>query len=73
MNDSRDERLSRIVRSVIEPIGKRELQRDLWNQVVHKLPKPAISVSVFDWGLAALAVILSLLAPEAFLGLLANL
>lgn len=73
MNDSRDERFNRIVRSAIEPIGERELQEDLWNRVVYKLPKPAISVPVFDWVLAALVVILSFLAPEIFFGLLANL
>ena len=73
MNDSSEEQFSGIVRSAIEPIGEREPQRDLWNQVVRKLPKPGISVPVFDWVLVALAVILSFLVPEAFLGLLVHL
>lgn len=73
MNSSDEQQFGRIIKSAIEPIGERELQKDLWNQVVHKLPKPGISVSVFDWVLAAFAVILSFLVPEAFLGLLAHL
>ncbi len=73
MNDSRDEQFSRIVKNAIVPVGERELQKDLWHQLQIKLPQPGISVSVFDWILTALAVVLSLLVPEAFLGLLANL
>jgi len=73
MNDSRDEQFSRIIKNAIEPVGDRALQKDLWHQLQIKLPQPGISVSVFDWVLTALAVILSFLVPEAFLGLLANL
>jgi hypothetical protein len=73
MNENRDEQFSKIIKNAIEPIGERELKKDLWHQTQIKLPKPGISVSVFDLVLAALAVILSFLVPEAFLGLLAHL
>lgn len=73
MNDSHDEQFIRILKNTIEPIGERELQKDLWYQLQIKLPQPGVSVSVFDWVLTALAVILSVLVPEAFFGLLANL
>lgn len=73
MNESGNDKFSNIIRTAIEPIGVRELKKDLWHQTQIKLPKPGISVSVFDWILAALAAILSFLVPEAFLGLLAHL
>ena len=73
MNDSSDAQLSKIVKNAIVPIGERELQKDLWRQMQIKLPQPGISVSAFDWVLAALAAILSFLVPEAFLSLLAHL
>ena len=73
MSDSDDKQLGKIIKNAIAPIGERELQKDLWHRVQKKLPQPGISISVFDWVFAALAVILSFLAPEAFLGLLAHL
>ncbi len=73
MNESRDEKFGKIIKNAIEPIGERELQRDLWHQLKVKLPKPGISVSVLDWVLAALALMLSFFVPEAFLNLLAHL
>lgn len=73
MNHNRDEQFSKIIKTAIKPIGKREFQKDLWHQVEAKLPQPGISVSVFDWVLAALAALLVLLLPEAFFGLLAHL
>ena len=73
MNDSRDKQFCEIVKKAIKPMGARELQKDLWNQLRIKLPQPGIYVPVFDWFLAALAVILSFLVPESFLGLLAHL
>lgn len=73
MNESRDEQFSKMIKNAIEPIGVRELKKDLWHQTQVKLSQARISVSVFDWILAALALILSFLVPEAFLSLLANL
>ncbi|MGB7201967.1 MAG: hypothetical protein WBD16_06825 [Pyrinomonadaceae bacterium] len=73
MNESHNEQFSKIIRTAIEPIGERELKQDLWHQTQIKLPQTGISVSVFDWALAVLVVILSFLVPEAFFGLLAHL
>lgn len=73
MNESHNEQFSKIIRTAIEPIGEREPKQDLWHQTQIKLPQTGISVSVFDWALAVLVVILSFLVPEAFFGLLAHL
>lgn len=73
MNTSHDEQLNKIIRTAIKPIGEQELQKNLWHQTQIKLPQAGISVSVFDWVLAVLVVILSFLVPEAVLGLLAHL
>ncbi len=73
MNESRNEHFSKMIRTAIEPIGVQELKKDLWHQAQVKLPQAGISVSVFDWVLATLVVILSFFVPEAFLVLLAHL
>lgn len=73
MNDSCDKELNRILKKAIEPIGRQELQKDLWQQMLIKLPQPGISVPAFDWVLAAIVLILSFLMPEAYLNLLAHL
>jgi hypothetical protein len=73
MNENPDEQFRKIIKNAIEPIGERQLQKDLWRQARVKFPQPGITVSVFDWTLAALAVILSFLVPEAFISLLAHL
>jgi hypothetical protein len=73
MNDSRDEQFSKLIRQAIKPVKEQELQRDLWPQMLRKIPDSGISVPWFDWVLAALVVIACLFIPESIFGWLLHL
>lgn len=73
MKGNQDDDIARILRNAITPVGNRETVGDLWPGMQKRMPHHGVSVSIFDWALAALALVLTALSPEAIFGLLAHL
>lgn len=73
MKQMNDEQFGKFLRDAIGPVGDRELSTDLWPRMLRKMDETRPRFSWFDWVLAALAVLVCLLVPEAIPGLLYNL
>lgn len=73
MNNSCDKQLSKLLRKAIEPVRDPKLPKEMWTKTLLKLHKPGISVSLFDWVLAVIVLILCILVPETVIGLFYNL
>ena len=73
MNITDDEQIRKLLKNTIAPVREKDLDRDLWPQIVRKLHEPQIQLPWFDWVLVAIVVILCLSIPEAVPGLLYNL
>jgi hypothetical protein len=70
MNEQIDSRIGELVRTAMARVTNGELKRDLWPEMSRKLREPTIRPSWFDWGLAAMLVLLLFVFPEAIPGLL---
>jgi hypothetical protein len=73
MNQLDDKQFKELIKAAIGPMGEQGPARDLWPAMLRKLDEPRIRFSWFDWVLAALAVLLCILVPEALPGLLYHL
>jgi hypothetical protein len=73
MNDLKDENFVKVVKDAFASPCEHELDRDLWPQMRDKLHGSSIRVPWFDWVLAAVTILLGLLVPEVFAGVLFNL
>lgn len=63
MNNKEDEKLQKLLRHAMPPI-ERELDRDLWPQMLRRLEQRTSAVPWFDWALVALLVVALLLSPR---------
>lgn len=68
-----DEQFGKYIKDAIGPVGDAELSRDLWPHMLRKLDSSRPRFSWFDWALAAVALVLCLIVPEAIPGFLYNL
>jgi hypothetical protein len=59
-----DERIEKILREAIPPLGRNALQRDLWPQMRQRLEVRSFTVSWFDWSLIAACLIWLVVFPE---------
>ncbi|HXZ33405.1 MAG TPA: hypothetical protein VEH30_14085 [Terriglobales bacterium] len=64
MKNKQDENFRKSLQQAMPPL-QRELQRDLWPQMLRRLEQRAPSVPWFDWALAVLLVLGLLLSPNA--------
>jgi hypothetical protein len=65
MNEAHNEKIRELFSKAIPPVADRELQRDLWPQMLRRLDERSLKVPWFDWALAALLAALILFSPEA--------
>jgi hypothetical protein len=63
MNNKEDEKIQKLLKQAMPPI-KRELERDLWPQMLRRLEQRATAVPWFDWALLALLALGFLFAPS---------
>jgi hypothetical protein len=73
MNNSDDERLIRLLNSVIVPVTDTELKHDLWPQLLYRLQRESLAMPWFDWALATVVPVWLLCFPSAISGLLYHL
>jgi hypothetical protein len=73
MSEANNERIRELLRKAIPPVADRELGRDLWPQMLHRLEERPARVPWFDWALMALLAIWFSFAPEAISVLLYHL
>ncbi len=64
MNERDDEKLRELLRKALGPVGERELQRDLWPEILRKLDERALRVVWFEWALIVLLAVWLILFPE---------
>jgi hypothetical protein len=65
MSDANKEKIRELLRKAIRPVADRELQRDLWPQMLRRLAEGPARVPWFDWALLAVLVIWLVFSPEA--------
>jgi len=63
MNE-RDGALQDLVKRAAGGPADRELKRDLWPEMLHRLEEPAMRVPWWDWALAAALLLCLLLLPQ---------
>jgi hypothetical protein len=73
MNKQEEERLIRLLKGVVRPVGDTQLPRDLWPQMLRRLNQGQLRVPWFDWALAGLVALLLLLFPGVIPGVLYHL
>lgn len=74
MNDFDEERLRKLLRDAIAPVGEQEPRFDLWPKVRTRMQQGrSIQIPWFDWVLAAVVLIVCLLIPETVGSLLLHL
>lgn len=65
MSEANNEKIRELLRKAIPPVADRELQRDLWPQMLQRLAERPGQVPWFDWGLLAVLAIWFFFSPEA--------
>ena len=65
-----DRELQRALQASFAIKGQEELQRDLWPQLLRRMDEGAVTVSRFDWVLAALLLLGLILFPQGIPALL---
>ena len=75
MNNSDDEKLRRLLKSVIVPVIDTELKHDLWPQLLCRLQRESLALGTtwFDWVLATGVPVWLLCFPSTISGLLYHL
>ena len=73
MKHLNDEQFGKFIKDAFPPVTDVEPPTDLWPRMLRKLDDSRPRFSWFDWALAALALLLCLIVPEAIPGLLYNL
>ena len=68
-----DDRIRHWIASAIKPIEDPELKRDLWPEMLRRLDRQPMKVSVLDWALIAAALVWIALFPQGALMLLYHL
>jgi len=64
MNNNEEEKIGALLKQAMPPM-KRELNRDLWPEMLSRLQQRASPVPWFDWALVALLVLAILISPHA--------
>jgi hypothetical protein len=75
-NEENNKEMKKLLKQAIAPAQDTVLRRDLWPQVLRKLeeqPAPVVSVSWFDWALAAILSAILVLFPGSIPALLYHL
>jgi hypothetical protein len=70
MKNLNDEQFGKFIKDVIGPVNDTGPSADLWPRMLGKLADSGSRFSWFDWVLAALAVALCIIVPDAIPGLL---
>lgn len=63
MNNKQDEKIQTLLKQAMPPTD-RELNRDLWPQMLRRLEQRTSAVPWFDWALVALLVVGLLVSPH---------
>jgi hypothetical protein len=63
MNNQEDKEIKTLLNEAMPPTS-RELNRDLWPQMLRRLEQQADAVPWFDWALAALLIVGLLVSPH---------
>jgi len=72
MNNKEDEKIQAFLKQAIPPI-ERQLDRDLWPDMLRRLDHRTSAVPWFDWALVALLVVALLISPRTIAVLLYHL
>ena len=72
-NQENDNELKALLKQALPPVQDKELQRDLWPQMLRRLDEQPLRVPWFDWVLAALLAASLLLFPGTIPALLYHL
>ena len=64
MSEENNENIGEVLRRAIPPMVDRELKRDLWPQMLHRLEERPAQVPWFDWASVALLAIWFSFYPE---------
>ena len=73
MNQHEIDDLKKLLTRSMRPVGRLELQRDLWPDMLRRLDQPAFHVPWWDWTLLAAATALLLFFPGIIPALLYHL
>lgn len=73
MNQHEIDDLKKLLKRSIHPVGRLELQRDLWPSMLCRLDQPAFHVPWWEWTLLAAAAVLLLFFPGMIPALLYHL
>jgi hypothetical protein len=73
MNQHEIDQLKTLLKDSLRPVGRLELQRDLWPTMLRRLDQPAFHVPWWDWTLLAAAAALLLFFPGMIPALLYHL
>ncbi len=65
MSEGNDEKICIVVKRAIPPVANRELQRDLWPQMLRRLEQRPAQMPWLDWALLGLLGVWILFFPEA--------
>ena len=69
MNE-RDEALKELLQRAAGGPADRELNRDLWPEMLRRIERPPVRVPWWDWALAAALLLCLLLFPQTILAVL---
>ncbi len=72
MNDGKDERLERLLRSGMHPVGDQEPRRDLWPEMLRRIQEGSRRepFGALDWALTGLVAATLLVFPRLIPALL---
>jgi len=73
MNQQEMDDLRKLLQRSVHPVGRLELQRDLWPNMLRRLDQPTFHVPWWDWALLAAATALLLFFPGMIPALLYHL
>jgi hypothetical protein len=65
MNAHDEERIKKLLKDSLPPIGDAEPPRDLWPQMLRRLDARTVSVPWFDWALAGGLAVFTLALPAS--------
>jgi hypothetical protein len=72
-NQENDKDLKALLKQALPSVQDRELQRDLWPQMLRRLDEQPLHIPWFDWALAALTAAALLFFPGVIPALLYHL
>jgi len=73
MNERELDEMKRLLKEALPPLGEQELQRDLWPDMLRRLPERTVRVPWWDWVLLAAASLLIFFFPGVIPALLYHL